>query len=339
MQMVNAYYHPMLNEIVFPAAILQPPFFDKAADDAVNFGAMGAVVGHEMTHGYDDKGRKFDSEGNLRNWWEEADAEEFTRRAAVMVAQANAFVVHTAGEKCGGAADGPFRLAAAGGVSISITSAACSCKNVNGALTNGEDLADLGGLKLAYAAFVASRAEAGAGAAEEADADGFTPSQRFFLGWAQARSSFPPAKHQGGLTAAAARFLRLSGPVRNCRRDAARRCSPPPPSPPAQVWRANITPEEAAKRLTTDPHAPHTMRVNSPLRRGKRGLYFGRSCARAGCTSCARFPHSSRTLLRSQSSLCARSAGSILLAGTCRSSMPPSAACPVTRCGSIQRSA
>lgn len=211
--MVNAYYHPMLNEIVFPAAILQPPFFDRDADDALNFGAMGAVVGHEMTHGYDDKGRKFDASGNLTNWWTEADGEEFTRRAAVMVAQANAFVVHTGkGEECG-AAGGPFKIA--GGIA-----SVCACKNVNGALTNGcarggaccshsqrlvyrilfaapicvsvlcwtvgafrEDLADLGGLKLAFAAFKA----ASGGAKEAADKDGFTPSQRFFLGYAQAR--------------------------------------------------------------------------------------------------------------------------------------------------------
>jgi putative endopeptidase len=84
-QTVNAYYHPSLNEIVFPAAILQPPFFDPNADDAINFGSLGAVVGHEMTHGFDDQGRKYDHEGNMRDWWGPEDGAEYERRAAVMI--------------------------------------------------------------------------------------------------------------------------------------------------------------------------------------------------------------------------------------------------------------
>ncbi len=206
-QTVNAYYHPLINEIVFPAAILQPPFFDREADDAVNYGAVGAVVGHEMTHGFDDQGRKFDHTGNLECWWSDEDAAEFTRRAAVQSAQASAFVVHTE-EACAPAA-GPFKLT--GGKSAS---GACDCgaRTVNGELTNGENIADLGGLKLAYAAFCATSPQA----AEGADADGFTPAQRFFLSW-------------------------------------------------AAVWRANITAAAAKLRLATDPHAPHTLRVNGPV--------------------------------------------------------------------------
>lgn len=112
-QMVNAYYHPMLNEIVFPAAILQPPFYDTEADDAVQFGGLGCVVGHEMTHGFDDKGRKFDKDGAVKDWWHGDDGKEYERRAAVMVSQASAHEVF--GTK------------------------------LKGELTQGENIADLGG--------------------------------------------------------------------------------------------------------------------------------------------------------------------------------------------------
>lgn len=147
-QTVNAYYHPSLNEIVFPAAILQHPFFDRDADDAVNYGAMGAVVGHEMTHGFDDKGRKFNSEGNMIDWWTEEDAKEYESRVEVMVDQANSFKVHG--------------------------------QAVQGKLTCGENIADLGGLRLAYRAFKSQD-----GFDSLPMIDGFTPTQRFFLGWAQ----------------------------------------------------------------------------------------------------------------------------------------------------------
>ena len=147
-QTVNAYYHPSLNEIVFPAAILQHPFFDKDADDAVNFGAMGAVIGHEMTHGFDDKGRKFNFEGNMVDWWTEADSEEYERRVEVMVEQANAYQVHD--------------------------------HSVKGKLTCGENIADLGGLRLAYRALKNTK-----GFDDTKLVDGFTPTQRFFLSWAQ----------------------------------------------------------------------------------------------------------------------------------------------------------
>lgn len=90
---VNAYYHPSLNEIVFPSAILQPPFFDADADEAVNFGSLGAVVGHEMTHGFDDSGRKYDSIGNMRDWWVEEDGKEYEKRAQVMIKQAGCYIL------------------------------------------------------------------------------------------------------------------------------------------------------------------------------------------------------------------------------------------------------
>jgi len=204
-QVVNAYYNPPLNEIVFPAAILQPPFFDQAADDAVNYGAMGAVVGHEITHGFDDQGRKYDADGNLACWWSEEDAAEFTRRTETQTAQTAAFVVHTK-EACASPI-GPFKLTGSRG------SALCQCTGINAQLTLGEDTADLGGLKLSYAAFLATSPQA---QSDEPDEDGFSPAQRFTLAW-------------------------------------------------AQVWRANITTEAAALRLATDPHAPHTFRVNGPL--------------------------------------------------------------------------
>ena len=147
-QTVNAYYHPNLNEIVFPAAILQPPFFTKDADDAVNFGAMGAVVGHEMTHAFDDKGRKFNYEGTLTDWWTEDDAKEYEKRKEVMVEQANSYDVH--GQK------------------------------VQGNLTCGENIADLGGLRLALRALKAKE-----GFDSTPLIDGFTATQRFFMSWSQ----------------------------------------------------------------------------------------------------------------------------------------------------------
>ncbi|KAL7550545.1 hypothetical protein ACHAWF_013765 [Thalassiosira exigua] len=147
-QTVNAYYHPSLNEIVFPSAILQPPFFHPGADPAVNYGAMGAVVGHEMTHGFDDSGRKYDADGNMRDWWTKEDGEEYEKRVAVMVSQADAFLVHD--------------------------------RAVKGKLTCGENIADLGGLRLAYRALRSRPAFA-----EEPRIDGFTQTQRFFLSWAQ----------------------------------------------------------------------------------------------------------------------------------------------------------
>jgi len=145
---VNAYYHPLLNEVVFPAGILQPPFFYADADDAVNFGAIGAVIGHEITHGFDDQGSRFDAKGALRDWWTETDRTEFDRRATVLVEQFDRFEV-------------------------------AEDLHVNGRLTLGENIADLGGLKIAFEAL----AEVLPGDAPAID--GFTPQQRFFLSWAR----------------------------------------------------------------------------------------------------------------------------------------------------------
>jgi putative endopeptidase len=150
-QTVNAYYNPGLNEIVFPAAILQPPFFDVDADDAVNYGGIGAVIGHEIGHGFDDQGSQFDGAGNLRNWWTDEDRARFTERAAALIAQFDQLEPDDApGQK------------------------------VNGALTVGENIGDLCGLAIGLAAYRIAREGAGA-----TDLDGYTPDQRFFLGWAQ----------------------------------------------------------------------------------------------------------------------------------------------------------
>ncbi|MBI4500231.1 MAG: M13 family metallopeptidase [Gemmatimonadetes bacterium] len=147
---VNAYYSSSLNEIVFPAGILQPPFFNPDADDAINYGGMGAVIGHEMTHGFDDQGRKFDAQGNLKEWWTEADAKQYTGRADLVVTQFDNYI-------------------------------AVDSLRLNGKLTLGENIADLGGLRIAYAALQ----KAMAGKPRPRPIDGFTPEQRFFLGWAQ----------------------------------------------------------------------------------------------------------------------------------------------------------
>ena len=146
---VNAYYNPSNNEIVFPAGILQFPFFDADADDAINYGAIGMVIGHEMTHGFDDQGAQYDEQGNLKNWWTKADEEKFKAKTGAVVAQYNAYTV-------------------------------LDNQAVNGALTLGENLADIGGLAIAYDAFKMTKQ----GQSNE-KIDGFTPDQRFFLGYAQ----------------------------------------------------------------------------------------------------------------------------------------------------------
>src|SRR5690606_38042375 len=148
-QTVNAYYYPPANEIVFPAAILQPPFFNVEADDAVNYGAIGGVIGHEISHGFDDQGRRYDGDGNLNDWWAPEDNEEFARRAKQLGAQYSA-------------------LSPMPGL------------NVNGDLTMGENIADLAGLSMAYRAYKLSLK-----GKEAPVIDGFTGDQRFFIGWAQ----------------------------------------------------------------------------------------------------------------------------------------------------------
>ncbi|HEX5969320.1 MAG TPA: M13-type metalloendopeptidase [Intrasporangium sp.] len=151
-QTVNAYYMPSMNEIVFPAAILQPPFFDPEADDAVNYGGIGAVIGHELGHGFDDQGSRYDGTGALRDWWSEADRERFDALAQRLIEQFNGY-----------------------------TPAGLDPKHkVNGALTVGENIGDLGGLQIGYSAYRIATEESGM-----AEIDGFTGPQRFFLGWAQ----------------------------------------------------------------------------------------------------------------------------------------------------------
>jgi putative endopeptidase len=150
-QTVNAYYNPQMNEIVFPAAILQPPFFDADADDAVNYGGIGAVIGHEIGHGFDDQGSRYDGDGNLTDWWDEHDRQEFERRANALIEQYNG--LHPRG---------------------------LPDNNVNGALTVGENIGDLGGLTIALKAYRISL-----GGKDAPVIDGYTGVQRVMLGWAQ----------------------------------------------------------------------------------------------------------------------------------------------------------
>jgi predicted metalloendopeptidase len=148
-QIVNAYYNSSLNEIVFPAAILQPPFFNLAADDAVNYGGIGAVIGHEIGHGFDDQGSKSDGDGRLQSWWTDDDRKAFEARAQRLIEQFNAY------EPLPG-------------------------QKVNGALTIGENIGDLGGASIAYQAYRLSL-----GGKPAPVLDGFTGDQRFFIGYAQ----------------------------------------------------------------------------------------------------------------------------------------------------------
>ena len=179
-QTVNAYYDPSMNNINFPAGILQPPFFDPQAPVAVNYGAVGWVMGHEMTHGFDDKGAQFDGHGNLKNWWAPQDAKRFHAATSCISDQFSGYTVD-------------------GGL------------HVQGKLVTGEETADLGGLTLAWRAFHASSAYKDA-----KTIDGFTPDQQFFLG-------------------------------------------------AAHVWASSIRPAEARRRVTIDPHAPDSDRVNGTL--------------------------------------------------------------------------
>ncbi len=146
---VNAYYNPTNNEIVFPAGILQFPFFDAGADDAINYGGIGMVIGHEMTHGFDDQGCQYDEKGNMKNWWTKEDGEKFKSKTGGVVKQYNGFTV-------------------------------LNDMHVNGELTLGENLADIGGLAIAYDAFKMTKQ-----GKDSTKIDGFTPDQRFFLGYAQ----------------------------------------------------------------------------------------------------------------------------------------------------------
>ena len=148
-QTVNAYYNPTTNEITFPAAILRPPFFDMNADDAVNYGGIGSVIGHEISHGFDDSGRQFDGDGNLRDWWTQADGDNFKKRAGDLVKQFAGYSV-------------------------------LDNRHLNGELTLGENIGDLSGMAVAFKAYKLSLAGRTA-----PEIDGFTGDQRFFIGWAQ----------------------------------------------------------------------------------------------------------------------------------------------------------
>ena len=148
-QTINAYYSPVMNEIVFPAAIMQPPFFDGDMDDAVNYGGMGSIIGHEFMHGFDDQGSKFDPAGNMKNWWTDEDRARFEERTVKLVEQYDGFV-------------------------------AVDDLHVNGELTLGENIGDLAGLTMAYHALQRALEQNNPG-----EIDGFTPEQRFFLAWAQ----------------------------------------------------------------------------------------------------------------------------------------------------------
>ncbi|MFT4128398.1 MAG: M13-type metalloendopeptidase, partial [Gordonia sp. (in: high G+C Gram-positive bacteria)] len=151
-QTVNAYYNPGMNEIVFPAAILQPPFFDPDADDAANYGGIGAVIGHEIGHGFDDQGAKYDGDGNLVDWWSDADRTEFGKRTAKLIAQYGEFT--------------PVGLDPE--------------HKVNGEFTIGENIGDLGGLSIALVAY-----ELATAGTEPPVIDGLTGRQRVFFSWAQ----------------------------------------------------------------------------------------------------------------------------------------------------------
>ncbi len=181
-QTVNAYYNPTMNEIVFPAAILQPPFFDLNADDAVNYGAIGGVIGHEIGHGFDDQGSTFDGDGVLRDWWTEDDKKEFKNRTNALIAQYDAFQVF-------------------------------DDLNVNGEFTLGENIGDLGGLSIAIKAY-----EMSLKGKEAPEMDGFTGIQRVFLGWAQAwkdKSREEALRMQVNTDPHSPAVFRVNGVVRN----------------------------------------------------------------------------------------------------------------------------
>jgi predicted metalloendopeptidase len=181
-QTINAYYNPVRNEIVFPAAILQPPFFNLEADDAVNYGAIGAIIGHEMGHGFDDQGRRFDATGALRDWWTEADGTEYQKRAKVLVDQFNDF------EPLPGL-------------------------RVNGELTLGENIADLTGLVISRRAYQLSLKGAPA-----PTIDGISADQRFYMGWAQswkAKEREESLRQQVLTDVHSPEMYRANGPPRN----------------------------------------------------------------------------------------------------------------------------
>ena len=199
----NAYYNAQMNDINFPAGILQPPYFDPQADDAVNYGEIGATIGHEMTHGFDDQGRQYDGQGNRRNWWTGQDAANFATRSQGIVAQYSAY-------------------------------SPLPGLHLNGELTQGENIADIGGLKIAYLAL-----EKALGNSPRVKIDGFTPEQRFFIAYGQSwRTLERPEGVRVRLTSdphSTAQF-RVNGPVQDMPEFRAAFGCPPPASVPAGVW-------------------------------------------------------------------------------------------------------
>jgi putative endopeptidase len=205
---VNASYSPQNNDITFPAGILQPPFFNFNADDAINYGAIGGVIGHEITHGFDDQGSRFDADGNLKMWWTAEDRQKFEERAACVVNQFNEYEVQP----------GLF---------------------INGKLTLGENIGDFAGLTVAYHAFKKSLE----GKPRPANIDGFTPEQRFFLGWAQVWAGKYTAEAERQQVAGNSHSLprwRVNGPLANMPEFAAAfNCKPASPmvrEKPCQIW-------------------------------------------------------------------------------------------------------
>ena len=181
-QTVNAYYNPTVNEIVFPAAILQPPFFDLNADDAVNYGGIGAVIGHEIGHGFDDQGSTFDGDGVMRNWWTEKDLTAFKAKTSALIEQYNGFE-------------------------------ALPGLHVNGEFTLGENIGDLGGLSIALKAYKASL-----NGKEAPVLDGYTGIQRVFLGWGQVwkeKSREEALRNQINSDPHSPARFRVNGTVRN----------------------------------------------------------------------------------------------------------------------------
>ena len=149
-QEVNAYYNALQNEIVFPAGILQPPFFEENFDAAVNYGSIGSVIAHELTHAFDDQGSQYNADGNLNNWWEEIGLQRFKEKQKLIIAQYNAYTI-------------------------------LDTLHLNGTLSVGENIADLGGLNIAYEAFQIYQQKHG----KQSTIGGFTPEQRFFIAWTQ----------------------------------------------------------------------------------------------------------------------------------------------------------
>jgi putative endopeptidase len=182
-QTINAYYNPLLNEIVFPAGILQPPFYNYKADAAVNYGGIGAVIGHEISHGFDDAGSQFDEEGNLKNWWGKHDATMFAEKGDALVSQFDAYEVTE-------------------GV------------HVQGEFTLGENIGDLGGINVAYEGLQRFLRENG----EQGLIDGYTQEQRFFISWAtiwRSKDKEESLRTQVNVDPHAPNVFRANGPIVN----------------------------------------------------------------------------------------------------------------------------